>query len=49
MKKFYYDIGFITKMTTKPMYGKNLLNNLLLNKWTDFHDLVCRRGDPGPS
>ena len=32
----YYDVGHLTKMAAKPIYGKN---PLLWNQWTDFHEL----------
>ena len=30
--------GHMTKMAAVPIYGKNLKNFLLLNRWADFHE-----------
>ena len=31
-------LGHMAKMATMPIYGKNSSQNLLQNRWTDFHE-----------
>ena len=38
MKVYINGPGHMTKMAAMPIYGKNLLNFFLRNRWTDFHE-----------
>ena len=38
LKYYFHDTGHMTKMAAMPIYGKKPFKNLLLIRWTDFHE-----------